>query len=210
MIKWEINARELANCNCAYGCPCQFNALPTYGFCEAVVCMGIDHGFYGDVDLAGVRFACIVQWPGAVHEGKGKCQPVVDIRANIAQREAILKIASGADTDPGKTIFNVFASTYEHVYEPIFTEIDFAVDIESRTGTIDAKDTFKVSGKPIINPITGLEHRVRIDIPDGFEYSLAEIGSASSQTFGHIQLDLKESYGQFAYIRLNNHGVIKD
>ena len=34
---WQIKARELANCNCAYGCPCQFNALPTHGNCRAVI-----------------------------------------------------------------------------------------------------------------------------------------------------------------------------
>lgn len=209
MINWEINARELVNCNCSYGCPCQFNALPTYGSCEAVVCMEIDSGFYGDVDLSGVRFACIVQWPGAVHEGKGKCQPILDTRANNAQRDAILKITAGEDTEPGKTIFNVFASTYDHVYAPIFTEIDFKVDIDARIGFVNAEGLLRVVGSPITNPITGSEHRVRIDIPNGFEYSLAEIGSASSQTFGNIKLDLKDSYGQFAHIHLNNHGVIK-
>ena len=31
MTPWEIKAKEFVNCNCAYGCPCQFNALPTQG-----------------------------------------------------------------------------------------------------------------------------------------------------------------------------------
>jgi len=31
MTPWEIRTIEFANCNCAYGCPCQFNAYPTYG-----------------------------------------------------------------------------------------------------------------------------------------------------------------------------------
>ena len=35
MIPWEIHAIQVTNCNCDYGCPCQFNALPTYGTCEA-------------------------------------------------------------------------------------------------------------------------------------------------------------------------------
>ncbi|TIX63296.1 MAG: DUF1326 domain-containing protein, partial [Mesorhizobium sp.] len=34
-VKWMIKAREFTNCNCAYGCPCQFNSLPTNGFCQA-------------------------------------------------------------------------------------------------------------------------------------------------------------------------------
>jgi hypothetical protein len=36
---WMIKGREFGHCNCAYGCPCQFNALPTYGDCKAVVGM---------------------------------------------------------------------------------------------------------------------------------------------------------------------------
>src|SRR5215470_12439476 len=48
---WEIKAKEFSNCNCSYGCPCQFNALPTKGFCEAVVAMEIQEGHYGAVKL---------------------------------------------------------------------------------------------------------------------------------------------------------------
>ena len=33
--EWSLTAKEFVNCNCAYGCPCQFNALPTHGKCEA-------------------------------------------------------------------------------------------------------------------------------------------------------------------------------
>ena len=208
MTPWEIKARELANCNCSYGCPCQFNAPPTYGNCEAVVCMEIDNGHYGDIDLSGIRFACIVWWPGPVHEGGGKCQPVVDVSASDEQRESILRIMSGEDTDPGKTIFNVFASTYEKVYDPVFAKIDFDVDIDARNGSIIVNDLIETTGVPIRNPVTGMEHRARIDIPDGFEYRLAEIGSGTSRTSGNIQLNLKDTYAQFAHIHLNNHGVV--
>lgn len=208
MTPWEIQARELANCNCSYGCPCQFNDLPTHGNCEAVVCMEIDKGHYGEVDLAGVRFACIVWWPGPVHEGGGKCQPVVDASASDAQREAILKIASGEDTEAGKTIFNVFASTYEQVFDPVFADIDFQVDIDSRMGHIKVDGLIKTTGRPITNPVTGKEHRARIDIPDGFEYRIAEIGSASTTTYGNVELKLENTYGQFANIHLNNYGVV--
>ena len=36
MTEWEIKGREFGNCNCSYGCPCQFNALPTHGHCHAL------------------------------------------------------------------------------------------------------------------------------------------------------------------------------
>ena len=30
-IDWRICALEINTCNCAWGCPCQFNARPTRG-----------------------------------------------------------------------------------------------------------------------------------------------------------------------------------
>lgn len=209
MTPWEIKAKEFANCNCSYGCPCQFNALPTHGNCEAVTAMEIERGHYGAVNLDGLRMGAIFQWPGAVHEGRGKCQPFVDARADEKQREAMLKIMSGQDTDPMATVFAVFASTLEKAYDPIFAPIEFEVNVEARTGRYVVPGLVETHGEPIRNPITGAEHRARIDLPHGFEYELAEIGSGTSKTQGHIRLDLKSSYGQFAHIHLNNHGVVR-
>jgi len=56
-VQWAIHGREFANCNCSYGCPCQFNALPTYGNCSAVVGIQIDRGFHGTTVLDGLRLA---------------------------------------------------------------------------------------------------------------------------------------------------------
>ena len=209
MTPWEIRATEFTNCNCAYGCPCQFNARPTHGNCEAVVCNEITQGHYGEVKLDGLRFGGVFSWPGAIHEGKGRVQPFVDERASQAQREAILKIMSGQDTDPMATIFAVFATTYAEVYDPIFAPIEFNVDVDARRGRFVVHGVAEATGEPIKNPVTGSEHRVRIDLPHGFEYELAEMGSGSSTTQGKIQLKLNSSYGQFARLHLNNHGVVK-
>ena len=61
-------------------------------------------------------------------------------------------------------------------------------------------------GEPIRNPVTGAEHRVRIDFPQSFEFRLAEIGSGTSKTTGAIALDLQATYGQFAHIHLSHKG----
>lgn len=208
MTKWELKGRELVNCNCDYGCPCQFTALPTHGHCQAVAGFQIDEGHYGDVKLDGLRCASIMQWPGAIHEGGGRCQPIVDERADEAQREALLKIMSGEDTDPFATMFAVFATTFEEVYEPVIKPIVFEVDVEGRTGRLQVDGFIDMRGEPIRNPMTGDEFRARINLPDGFEYVFAEMGSASSTTGAPIALDLKDSYAQFAHLHLNNHGVV--
>ena len=38
----------------------------------------------------------------------------------------------------------------------------------------------EVRVEPIRNPVTGLEHRARINLPNGFEYNLAEVGNTVS------------------------------
>jgi hypothetical protein len=209
MTPWEIKAREFANCNCAYGCPCQFNGLPTNGYCEASVAMEIDEGHYGDVKLDGLRMGGIFQWPGAVHEGRGKCQPFVDVRADDKQRDALLKIMSGQDTAPMATVFAVFFSTLDTVFDPVIAPIDFAVDVDARRGRYVVPGLVESIGEPIRNLVTGAETRARIDLPDGFEYEIAEIGSGSTRTQGNVVLNLTNSYGQFARLHLNNQGVIR-
>jgi hypothetical protein len=209
MTPWEIQARELINCNCSYGCPCQFNALPTHGFCEAVGAFAIDTGHYGSTPLDGLKVAIAFKWPGPIHEGKGKGQVFIDAAASDAQRAGLLRIVSGQDTDPFATVFAVFATTFDEVYDPVFAQIEFEVDVDSRRGRVRIKDVLELEGQPIRNPVTGAEHRARIDLPHGFEYELAEIGSATSYSRGKVAIDLKDSYAQFARLHLNNHGVIR-
>lgn len=209
MTAWEIQGRELINCNCDYGCPCQFNALPTHGHCRAMGAIAVDKGHHGDVRLDGLVVAVVFDWPGPIHEGKGKCQPIVDARASGPQREALLKIMSGQDTEPFATMFAVFATTLEKVFDPIFTAIEFDVDIEARRGKVRAQGVFELAGEPIRNPVTGAEHRARIDLPHGFEYEIAEVGSASSRSQGNLAFELKNTYAQFAHLHLSNKGVVR-
>jgi hypothetical protein len=117
---------------------------------------------------------------------------------------------SGQDTDPFATVFAVFASTLTEAYDPIFAPIEFDVDVDARKGRFVVAGVAECVGEPIKNPVTGAEHRARIDIPHGFEYEIAEMGSGTATTQGKIQLKLKDSYGQFARLHLNNHGVVKN
>ncbi len=74
MTPWEIKATEFVNCNCAYGCPCQFNALPTHGHCEASGAFHIKEGHFGDVKLDGLTMGALFQWPGPIHEVSAVCR----------------------------------------------------------------------------------------------------------------------------------------
>ncbi len=207
--KWEFKGREFINCNCAYGCPCQFDGLPSSGFCQAIGGFQIDEGYHGDTRLDGLRFVGMFRWPGAIHEGGGECVVIVDEKATPKQREALLRIASGEDTKPGATVFHVFASTMKKVHEPIFAPIDFDVDVDARRARLVVPGITEGRGEPIINPVNGNEHRVRIDLPEGFEYTLAEIGRGwSNADGGPVKMQLNDSYGQFSRLHLSQDGVM--
>ena len=210
MTYWEVTGRELVNCTCEYGCNCQFNALPDKGHCHAVAAMRIDRGKHGDTTLDGLNFVGVFKWPGPIHEGHGEAMAIVDERATPEQREAVLKILTGQDTDPFATVFAVFATTLETLHEPVFAPIDFEVDVDGRRGHLSVPGYVEMSGEPIRNPVTGAESRAQIRLPNGFEYEVADIGSASSRTTGgpmHLAIDQK--YAQFAYIHLSTHGVVR-
>jgi len=209
MVNWMIKARDFTNCNCAYGCPCQFNALPTHGNCKAILCYAIDEGHYGSTRLDGLKVAGVVAWPGAIHEGNGEVQLIVDQQATPAQREALLRIFSGQDTELGATVWQVFSTTFTKVHDPIFAEIEFEVDIERRTARLVVADVIEGRGEPIRNPVTGAEHHARIELPQGFEYRVAEMGRGWSKSMGAIRMDLADSYGQFADIHLCQNGVVR-
>ena len=149
MALWEIKGRELANCTCEYGCNCQFDALPDKGHCHAVAGILIEEGHHGDTRLDGLRVAGIFKWPGPIHEGNGEAIAFVDIRADDAQRDALLRIMSGQDTDPFATMFAVFASTLAKFHDPVFTHIDFEVDVDARRGRLHIADYVEMVGEPI-------------------------------------------------------------
>lgn len=208
-VKWTIKGREFVNCNCSYGCPCQFNGLPTHGNCHAVLGVDIQEGHHGDVRLDGLKIAAVAAWPGAIHEGRGQIQPLVDERATPEQRDALLRIMSGQDTEPGATFFQVFSTTFEKIHEPVFTKINFEVDVDKRSATFSVPGFIEGRGEPIRNPITGNELRARINLPEGFEYTTAEIGRGWAKTSGPIELNISDTYAQFAPLHLTQSGVVR-
>ena len=209
MVNWRIKGQGFQNCNCNYGCPCQFNALPTHGNCEAVMGYEIDEGHFGDVNLDGLKAAGIYSWPGPVHEGNGKMQLIIDEKANAQQRNALIKIMQGEETEPMATMWAVYSAMSPNKLEPLSKPIDLVIDVENRNGQIFVPGVFETKGEPIRNAVTGEIQRARIDLPHGFEYEIAEMGSASTKATGEIKLNFENSYGQFAELHISHMGVVR-
>ncbi len=119
-VDWSIEGPEYVNCNCAWGCPCQFNALPTDGTCRAITGMRIERGHFGSTRLDGLSWVGTYGWPGPIHLGNGTQQFFIDERADADQRKALVEILHGRETEPGATIFQVFSTTMSTVLDPQF------------------------------------------------------------------------------------------
>ncbi|HKY20442.1 MAG TPA: DUF1326 domain-containing protein [Vicinamibacterales bacterium] len=200
---FRLVADEVVTCNCAWGCPCQFNALPTHGRCEALVAVRIRDGHYGTTRLDGVSFAAAYWWPGPIHEGNGMVQLAIDEKATPEQRTALLNIASGKE---GCTFFEIFALVVSKAFDPIFVPIQFETDRESRKARLTVPGLGEFRAEPIKNPVTGEEHRARIQLPNGFEYKEAEIGNCVEHhaTVGDKTISNRNSYAQFASVDWTN------
>ena len=64
------------------------------------------------------------------------------------------------------------------------------------------------TARPIRSPATGAEHRVRIDLPNGIEFEIAEIGSGTTKTMASVTLDLKDTYCHFTLLRQSGKGAV--
>src|SRR5258708_35738558 len=148
-IKWRIAGEEVVSCNCSWGCPCQFNALPTTGQCEATGAWQISDGYFGNCRLEGVRFAAVVWWPGAIHEGNGVWRPIVDEQATKEQRGALVALASGQH---GGTYWEGFAAALPHKPEPLFPPHPLNLDRRKRPATSPRPGINRSDGKPVKNP----------------------------------------------------------
>jgi hypothetical protein len=193
---WQMKGEEVGNCNCIWACPCQFNELPTHGDCEAFLGYEVHEGSFGDVDLAGVRWALVVAWPGPIHEGNGTRQLVIDESASPEQRDAVQQLVDG---EHGGPYFEIFASVLPNRRDTMFEPIEIETDRERRVASIRVGSFGESRIEPIKNPVSGEEHRVRIDLPDGFEYKQAEIANtvtAKVSAEAPLDLDLDGTYGQ--------------
>ena len=208
LVDWYVEGIDFGNCNCDWCCPCQFESLPSEGHCRGFEALEITRGHFGKTDLTGLRTAIVYAWPGPIFEGNGEMQVIIDARADGAQRQALDTILKGGETQEAATHWWVYHAMSTTVHETLYKPIEFQCDIEARTARVVIPGVLASTGEPIRSPATGALHRVRIDIPNGIEFEIAEIGSASTTATGRIGLDIANRYGQFNILRHSGTGVV--
>src|SRR3977135_2814178 len=92
--QWQIEGKYIEYCSCDLGCPCESMADPTYGHCTGLVAFKIENGYCEDLRLDGLAVVGTFYFPRAIHHGQGVFQPILDERADEAQRNALFYILS--------------------------------------------------------------------------------------------------------------------
>jgi hypothetical protein len=208
-VEWTLRGTEYGHCNCAVGCPCQFNALPTHGHCRAHSFFQIEKGRFGDVPLDGLRFGFLGSWPGPIHLGEGTWMGVVDERADAKQRAALDAIGSGRETDEGTLITQVFNSLITKRIPTVYKPIELSIDVPAAKASVRVADLIEAEAHPIANPVTGAAHRVRIQLPEGFEFTEAEFATGRCRTKGPVELTFDDTHAHLARIHWSTHGVVR-
>ena len=210
LVEWSLQGVEFGHCNCDFGCPCQFNSLPTHGDCRALTFVQIEKGRFGDVPLDGLRWGILASWPGPIHLGNGTFQSIVDERADPKQRAALESISHGRETEPGKLIWQVFSTTVTKVQTTLFKPIELAIDVKTRMAKVNVPGVIEASAASIKNPMTGADHQARMTLPTGFEFTEAEFVSGKSKgTAGTIKLEFDGTHAHLARIHWSTHGVVR-
>ena len=211
MTDWTIKALELANCNCNFGCPCQFSQVPTDGTCEAVAGFDFQDGHYGDVKLGGLKAVGLYKWPGPIHEGNGEMQLILDDKATPEQRAALEAIMTGEDTQEMATMWYVFSLMAPTKHPTLTASVSMSYDPETGIGSLKVPGIVETDIKPIPHIVTGDPHRISISLPRGFEFEKAEMACGSTKTQGGDIDLLKNSatHAHVAQLHLSGAGIVR-
>jgi hypothetical protein len=195
--KWWMRGSVLGPCNCDWGCPCNFDARPTYGHCDGVYVWAIREGRYGETPLDGLSLAWVVSHPGAVHEGNGTEVWLINEGANEAQRQALEALAHG---DGVGSPFEILASTVSKRLGIIYAPMEVKLDGIRSAVKVDGGRIFEFAMTRVSNPVTGQEEELYLDKPTGFTSTRSELGMSTVARVNAdgLAFDVSGKYAEYA------------
>lgn len=127
----------------------------------------------GRADLSGVKGAGLFVWPKAIHEGHGKAAFIMDPATSEAQTHALGQIFTGA---LGGMPWELLGPTFEVAG---LVKARITVEGSGRRSTLRIDGIGEARGDTLKNPVTGEDHIVNIDLPEGFIWKRGEAGQGS-------------------------------
>ena len=186
---WQLQGNVYVACNCDYGCPCNFNGLPSHGACEGGWVWQIRSGSFDGVALDGLTFSLFVKWPGAIHEGNGEGVLILDEAASDEQRTAIETLVAGGHGGP----WGILAWTWPTLHGPVAAA--YEIDGDGVDWTVRAGGVLEIESEPIRNPVSGAEVRPGAVLPEGLIFKRGDFGSSKRlRVSDGIELDYESRY----------------
>jgi len=194
-IAYHLKGVLLGACNCEWGCPCNFEAPPSKGFCEGSYLWHVQEGVYGQVALDGLNFSWCGHAPGPLHLGNLTSIILVDERAAGRQRQALEDMLTKNPDVMPFGIFQRLTSTCLGVrYVPFEIELKGTQSRARIPGILDYQLT------PMKNPVTGEEEPATLLKPKGFTSKQQELCSTAILRFtvAGLSFDHSGKYGEFS------------
>jgi len=192
--RWHMRGAIIGACNCDWGCPCNFDAYPSKGFCDGFYSIVAKEGRFGEVSLDGVTFVMGGHSPGAIHEGNGTSILVLDQAASTEQRDAIERLWRGGGVGMPFDGFAMFTTTW---LDPVVASIDVNLDGINSAVSIAGGAVYDLAISRIKNPVTGEAEEIYLDKPTGFTSLRSELGMSTRGRFMAEGLD-GDITGQYA------------
>jgi len=193
---WKLSGTVLIACNCDWGCPCNFNARPTHGFCEGGWVWAVDEGRHGGVSLNGLSLSLFAKWPGAIHEGNGQAVAYFDEKADATQRALLTRFLSGDMGGP----WGIFGNTYA-VSDP--RPAKHELEFNGHFSKLRIGDSVRLELSPMLNPVSGAEAHPEVVLPEGLVVKRASLAQSKvfqlNDEFSYDYSGRYTAFGRFDY-----------
>lgn len=198
--RWSYRAELIAACNCDWGCPCNFNARPTYGSCQGAYGAHIVSGRSDDLRLDGLKYVWSAHWPRAIHEGGGTGRLWIEEAAGPRERAALEDILRGR---PGGLPWSILAATVDHWLDTSYVPFEWKFD--GVRSAYKAGTEVQAALEPMRNPVSGAEAAARVQLPAGIV--ARELDVTATRVFSVFSKGLKiAAPGKYGFYAVVEHG----
>lgn len=198
---WMLKGDALEACSCDWGCPCNFNAPPTKGWCQGGYSFHINEGYFNGTKLDGLNVGFFLNSPAAFHLGNIVGLVLVDEKADEAQRPAIMEIFGGKAGGP----FAALASLLVKVIGPEYVPVQWKFDGPNSYAVFGDRAETRLAD--IENPVTGEKSGFTLKMSAGFLTDEAKLMKSSKFRINHPEMSYRHSGQYGATLHFNYTGA---
>lgn len=192
-VKWHMKGEGIGSCSCDWGCPCNFDAPPSNGWCEGGYGFHITDGNINDVKLDGLTIGAYAHSPQALHLGNVTMLLLIDEKATAEQRDALQSVADGNAGGP----WAVFSAIRSKLIGPEFVPVEWKWD--GPNSYVKFGDKAEARLQLIKNPVTGEESTFTLKMGAGLLTNEADLMASSTFRVAHPELSYDHS-GQYGEV----------